>query len=186
MARVGADLKQKVLDSIKSTWDSVYQLAKFHTPDQDTLEKEVQKAIDDQMEIKEDTSEEPVQDESVYPPTKLNRGRRIDYVLQEAPFEIINEYLFALTSHVCYWESEDTILMMLKEIYSTLDIEPDSQLPPQTMTIERPPPSPTSLRSQRLNSLFRKPPAAGMDPTQPIQMSNNLQPPPTSGFVRKT
>lgn len=34
---------------------------------------------------------------------KLNGGRRIDYVLQEAPLEIINEYLFALTSHVCYW-----------------------------------------------------------------------------------
>lgn len=34
---------------------------------------------------------------------KINGGRRIDYVLQEAPLEIINEYLFALTSHVCYW-----------------------------------------------------------------------------------
>lgn len=34
---------------------------------------------------------------------KLNAGKRIDYVLQEAPLEIINEYLFALTSHVCYW-----------------------------------------------------------------------------------
>lgn len=34
---------------------------------------------------------------------KFNAGKRIDYVLQEAPLEIINEYLFALTSHVCYW-----------------------------------------------------------------------------------
>lgn len=34
---------------------------------------------------------------------KMNGGRRIDYVLQESPLEIINEYLFALTSHVCYW-----------------------------------------------------------------------------------
>lgn len=33
----------------------------------------------------------------------INRGRRIDYVLQEAPIEFFNEYLFALTSHVCYW-----------------------------------------------------------------------------------
>lgn len=33
----------------------------------------------------------------------LNRGRRIDYVLQEAPLEFFNEYLFALSSHVCYW-----------------------------------------------------------------------------------
>lgn len=33
----------------------------------------------------------------------LNGGRRIDYVLQEAPLEFFNEYLFALSSHVCYW-----------------------------------------------------------------------------------
>lgn len=34
---------------------------------------------------------------------KLNGGCRIDYVLQEAPLESFNEYLFALTSHVGYW-----------------------------------------------------------------------------------
>lgn len=34
---------------------------------------------------------------------KLNGGCRIDYVLQEAPLESFNEYLFALTSHVVYW-----------------------------------------------------------------------------------
>ena len=34
---------------------------------------------------------------------QLNSGRRIDYVLQEAPLESFNEYLFALKTHVCYW-----------------------------------------------------------------------------------
>lgn len=34
---------------------------------------------------------------------KLNGGRRVDYVLQEAPIESVNEYFFALSSHVCYW-----------------------------------------------------------------------------------
>jgi len=34
---------------------------------------------------------------------KLNNGKRVDYVLQEKPFEILNEYLFALGSHACYW-----------------------------------------------------------------------------------
>lgn len=34
---------------------------------------------------------------------QLNQGRRIDYVLQEAPFESFNEYLFALASHMVYW-----------------------------------------------------------------------------------
>lgn len=45
-------------------------------------------------------------DTSPSPDTKLgqlNEGRRIDYVLQEAPLESFNEYLFALSSHVCYW-----------------------------------------------------------------------------------
>lgn len=34
---------------------------------------------------------------------KLNDSKRVDYVLQEAPLEFINEYIFALSSHVCYW-----------------------------------------------------------------------------------
>lgn len=33
----------------------------------------------------------------------LNRGRRIDYVLQQTTMESINEYLFAIQSHLCYW-----------------------------------------------------------------------------------
>lgn len=42
-------------------------------------------------------------DETSLPLGKLNQGRRVDYVLQEAPLEFFNEYIFALTSHVCYW-----------------------------------------------------------------------------------
>lgn len=34
---------------------------------------------------------------------RLNQGRRIDHVLQEKPIEKLNEYLFALSSHLCYW-----------------------------------------------------------------------------------
>ena len=34
---------------------------------------------------------------------QLNQGRRIDHVLQEKPIEKLNEYLFALSSHLCYW-----------------------------------------------------------------------------------
>ncbi|XP_061585065.1 phospholipase DDHD2 isoform X2 [Cololabis saira] len=53
---------------------------------------------------------------------KLNGGRRIDYVLQEKPIESFNEYLFAIQSHLCYWESEDTALLLLKEIYDKLGV----------------------------------------------------------------
>lgn len=34
-------------------------------------------------------------------------------------------------------ESEDTMLLILKEIYNTQDIQPDNQIPQQTMTVER-------------------------------------------------
>ncbi|XP_024131784.1 phospholipase DDHD2 isoform X2 [Oryzias melastigma] len=52
----------------------------------------------------------------------LNGGRRIDYVLQEKPIESFNEYLFAIQSHLCYWESEDTALLLLKDIYDKLGV----------------------------------------------------------------
>jgi len=38
-----------------------------------------------------------------YPIGRLNCGRRVDYVLQEKPIESFNDYLFALSSHACYW-----------------------------------------------------------------------------------
>ncbi len=37
------------------------------------------------------------------PMGKLNQGRRIDYVLQHRPIEVLNDYLFAFASHVSYW-----------------------------------------------------------------------------------
>merc|ERR1719270_2198373 len=72
-------------------------------------------------------SESPVQEVSLE--SQLNGGRRIDFVLQEAPLESFNEYVFAVTSHLCYWESEDTTLMIIKEVYSTMDIFADNELP---------------------------------------------------------
>lgn len=56
---------------------------------------------------------------------QLNGGRRVDYVLQEKPMESLNDYIFALASHACYWESEDTILLVLKELYSLQGVSPD-------------------------------------------------------------
>lgn len=67
----------------------------------------------------------------------LNKHNRIDFVLQEAPLEYFNEYLFAITSHVCYWESEDTILFIVKNIYNTKGIDSDKRAPQHTLNIER-------------------------------------------------
>lgn len=55
-------------------------------------------------------AEKPPAVESVIRIGKLNGGCRIDYVLQEAPLESFNEYLFALTSHVGYWYECGTIV----------------------------------------------------------------------------
>ncbi|XP_008200242.1 phospholipase DDHD2 [Tribolium castaneum] len=182
MARVGADLKQRIIDSMKSTWNSFYQLAMFHRQDEASLEAEVDKALQEQLRKQEEIeSEEPEQPTTDLPLGILNNNRRIDYVLQEAPFEFFNEYIFALTSHVCYWESEDTMLLILKEIYSSMNISTDDKIPQQTMTIERPPPSP---KSQRPGAV--QPDAFGMDPTAPMQRAANLGPPPMTGFVKKT
>lgn len=108
MARVGADLKQRLLESVRSTWNSVYQLAMFHTKqdNQQMLEQEIEKVVEEQMNkppteaMHSSAADDAGADLKI---GQLNGGRRIDYVLQEAPFEYINEYLFALTSHVCYW-----------------------------------------------------------------------------------
>jgi hypothetical protein len=69
---------------------------------------------------------------------KINKGRRVDYVLQETPFESFNEYLFAIASHACYWESEDTLLLLVKEIYNvgdTIDINTEVQLTTQQQQV---------------------------------------------------
>lgn len=184
MARVGADFKQKVIDSMKSTWNSVYQLAMFHRQDQpsSSLEEEVEKAIKEQLKH-QNTENEETPDESEQQqqaPTDLHLGllnsnRRIDYVLQETPFEFFNEYIFALTSHVCYWESEDTMLMILKEIYSSMDIATDDKIPQQTMTIER-----------HLVDYDAGGALGSVDPTVGVQKNVPLAPPPTSGFIKKT
>ncbi|KAF5298775.1 hypothetical protein FQR65_LT09644 [Abscondita terminalis] len=50
-------------------------------------------------------------------PGNLNKGRRIDYSLQENTIKYFNEYVCAVSSHACYWESPDVIQLLLKELY---------------------------------------------------------------------
>ncbi|XP_052868095.1 proline-rich protein 36 [Anopheles cruzii] len=147
MVRVGNDLKQRVSDVFRNTLDTVYALTALNSsrPDPKAIEKEVNKVIQDQLKFEQSGSTSNLaggsdvdNGETSIPLGRLNQSRRVDYVLQEAPFEFINEYLFALSSHVCYWDSEDTMLFLMKEIYSTLGVQADIQVPQQTMTIERP------------------------------------------------
>ncbi|KAJ8704887.1 hypothetical protein PYW08_012207 [Mythimna loreyi] len=134
MARVGADLKQKLLESLRSTWNKW----KAAPPTDGQLEKVVEEELE--KEQLTDDKEELAREIELSTPDnlgRLNGGRRVDYVLQEAPLEMINEYLFAMSSHVGYWESEDTMLLMLREIYSALGVQPDSTVPQQNMTVQR-------------------------------------------------
>ncbi|KAM3955523.1 phosphatidic Acid Phospholipase A1 [Aphomia sociella] len=136
MARVGADLKQKLIESLKSTWSNMWRTQSPPTDGQ--LEKVVEEEMEKEQ-LCEEIKEDVLQDDVIIPGSlgKLNCGRRVDYVLQEAPFEMINEYLFAMSSHVCYWESEDTMLLILREIYSSLGVQPDCTVPQQSMTVQR-------------------------------------------------
>ncbi|KAJ7333543.1 S23-interacting protein [Desmophyllum pertusum] len=111
LTRLGTNLRQTLIESALKTWESINEFARAHStqgPDeQDTVVEAATEAIESS----------PSPPAEVFKVGRLNSGQRIDYVLQEKPIESLNEYLFALSSHVCYWVSEDTALFMLKEIY---------------------------------------------------------------------
>lgn len=125
LTRVGADIKQKIMDSLKSTWNTINEFAKAHRNQDESLEQHVDSQMSSVMQELDDdqSSIASSQQEEIYM-GQLNDGHRIDYVLQERPIESFNDYLFALSSHGCYWESEDTVLLVLKELYSPQGMSP--------------------------------------------------------------
>ncbi|XP_056147292.1 SEC23-interacting protein [Lampris incognitus] len=133
LSRMGSDLKHGFISSLKTAWQTLNEFARAHTSSAQLqaelaivasqIKEEEEKHV---HEHKISESPEPQREEE--PQVKigmLNEGKRIDYVLQEKPIESFNEYLFALQSHLCYWESEDTALLILKEIYNTMGIHPE-------------------------------------------------------------
>ncbi|KAL8613088.1 hypothetical protein ACOMHN_035029 [Nucella lapillus] len=143
ISRMGTDLKHKIVESLRNTWNSLHDFARSHRTDPNAvsngadatsqgLEKEVDQQVNSVMAEmaqhqdmdKSDTASICSSHDEEAPVGQLNEGRRVDYVLQEKPIESFNDYLFALASHGCYWTSEDTALLILKEIYSPLGITP--------------------------------------------------------------
>ncbi|CAN9500077.1 unnamed protein product [Ophioblennius macclurei] len=133
LSRMGSDLKHGFISSLRSAWQTLNEFARAHTS---TAQLQAQLAIvADQIEEEEkqeaeehkypDSPEPQREEEPQVKVGMLNGGNRIDYVLQEKPIESFNEYLFALQSHLCYWESEDTALLFLKEIYKLTGIHPE-------------------------------------------------------------
>ncbi|NXL01046.1 DDHD2 Phospholipase, partial [Mesembrinibis cayennensis] len=131
LTRMSVDLKNNLLGSLRVAWQSFTRapLPAVEAASTDA-EAEAEAGAEKQPETKPDESPAAVKEEaSLINVGRLNGGNRIDYVLQEKPIESFNEYLFALQGHLCYWESEDTVLLVLKEIYQTQGITLDQPLP---------------------------------------------------------
>lgn len=133
LTRMGTDLKHGLITSLRSAWQTLNDFARAHTSSAQ-LQAELA-MVANQIEEQEKQAQEDHKIPEILEPLKeeepqvkvgmLNGGNRIDYVLQEKPIESFNEYLFALQSHLCYWQSEDTALLILKEIYKNMGIHPE-------------------------------------------------------------
>uniref|UniRef100_A0A672Y4D8 DDHD domain containing 2 n=1 Tax=Sphaeramia orbicularis TaxID=375764 RepID=A0A672Y4D8_9TELE len=94
LTRMGMDLKNNVLGSLRTAWQSFARLPlhiSFILVPAGVCEEA------EPMVSSEQTEQPEIK------VGMLNGGRRIDYVLQEKPIESFNEYLFAIQSHLCYW-----------------------------------------------------------------------------------
>ncbi|XP_020731878.1 triacylglycerol hydrolase DDHD2 isoform X1 [Odocoileus virginianus] len=132
LTRMSMDLKNNLLGSLRMAWKS-FTRAPYPALQVSETAEETEAEPESNSEKPSDinTEENPVPVKEEAPPIHvgmLNGGQRIDYVLQEKPIESFNEYLFALQSHLCYWESEDTVLLVLKEIYQTQGVFLDQPL----------------------------------------------------------
>ncbi|NXJ16615.1 DDHD2 Phospholipase, partial [Odontophorus gujanensis] len=129
LTRMSVDLKNNLLGSLRVAWQS-FTRAPLAAVEGASSEGEAEGSAEKQPEPKLEEAPAPAkEDSSLINVGKLNGGNRIDYVLQEKPIESFNEYLFALQGHLCYWESEDTVLLVLKEIYQTIGVTLDQPLP---------------------------------------------------------
>lgn len=125
--RVGSEFKQKIVDSIQGTWNRLYQMYSG-TSAQASIDQQVDEALASQLYLgEEEGTPNTGSGELAITVGRLNSGRRLDYVLQEKPYESFNEYIFALQAHVTYWESEDTLLLILKELYGPQGILTDAE-----------------------------------------------------------
>uniref|UniRef100_A0A673Y378 SEC23 interacting protein n=1 Tax=Salmo trutta TaxID=8032 RepID=A0A673Y378_SALTR len=138
LSRMGSDLKHGFISSLRSAWQTLNDFARAHTSNAQLAAElaMVANQIEEEEEKHAHIAEHRIvespellrEEETQMKIGMLNGGNRIDYVLQEKPIESFNEYLFALQSHLCYWESEDTALLLLKEIYMTMEIYPEQIL----------------------------------------------------------
>nr|XP_046243238.1 phospholipase DDHD2 isoform X2 [Scatophagus argus] len=125
LTRMSMDLKNNVLGSLRTAWQSFARLPVAALPSVEEGETTIERNLQEAQGVCEEAQSSVSAEQTEHPEIKvgmLNGGRRIDFVLQEKPIESFNEYMFAIQSHLCYWESEDTALLLLKEIYDKLGV----------------------------------------------------------------
>ena len=160
------DIKKKLMDSVWSSLSALYNTATGN------YEAEVKEAVQAKLDEEdlEDANNPTILD------SLLNDGSRIDYVLQEAPYETFNEYVFALGSHLCYWDSEDTCLMILKDIYGILGVNPDDHMENEPAN-KNPNPFPNFV-DDAPTAILRPPPTPmGAPMPTPTPVASTLVPP---------
>ena len=123
------DLKQRMMENINKAWSSITDFAKLpitttpasssqtvssqlNSPDNvsATLSADItmtsvqlQEPVSSNLMENAESIDASAKSEAKHDWGIINKGRRVDFVLQESPFESFNEYLFALASHACYW-----------------------------------------------------------------------------------
>nr|XP_026691178.1 phospholipase DDHD2 isoform X1 [Ciona intestinalis] len=154
LGRMGQGLKDGIMKSLKIAIGSMQKFAESHwQKGQENINAEVEHEVEEMTHrlMKEQQDKNDNEDNASVTSDiaqldvglgRLNGGKRIDYVLQERPLESFNDYLFAFQSHLCYWNNEDTVLLMMREIYDSMGVKSDSQQvkPPVNTTPEIPPP----------------------------------------------
>ena len=190
LARIGFDIKQRIMESFRSTWRTINNFAYGHKAsppepkiNDEDVDREVNSVLTEMQKEADDTGSvvaSSVADDSDFPVGSLNQGSRVDYVLQEKPIEIFNDYIFALASSSCYWQSEDTALMLLKEIYLSMGIVPFKPgMPPQPGVPLGPPPKSGFVQSSALtkgNNPAARASSYASYPSQPPQVQSYQQP----------
>lgn len=93
LLRVGTDIKQRLIYTFRNTMQTVYSLTNRQETDQQAIEQEVDKVLEEQLQredlertrsdsVSTSTQSEPDAGETELPLGQLNQSRRIDFVLQ--------------------------------------------------------------------------------------------------------
>ena len=129
LSRASTQIKNSIMGAVNSTWTSISAFAKAHRGGEEAEETTAvgESAAEQSLEsVSSENSLESLEEqenllkEKSMNFGKLNDGRRVDFVLQENPMESLNEYIFALGSHLCYWKSDDTALLVVDNIYKRI------------------------------------------------------------------